>query len=332
VNRTAWESADGRAVRAHVASVAERTGASPLRVHRRRYGTRLRWNATFALAERVFALVPGGEARLGYDPAGFTPTAAELGSFRCADDPSGSDPLSTWSLDGPLDDEDDGLAALPDRPLPGQLELFPAANGDPAPGGHVPGSLAGGAREPAPTVAGGGPVAALRGHLAGTLAPPRRAVLPTLLVAVDPIPLPPDATHAGVVDSLAARGMRLPTPDEWEHARGAGDGALFPWGERFPAPGGRDPVFRLPCGAVVDRTDGDAWGLRGTGGGADELTADPGEVRGSDGGVAGCGGMPRFYHWLIEAPAFRDPEHLARHRAGDSHYPKAYRPVLTVDG
>ncbi|GIJ45726.1 hypothetical protein Val02_26120 [Virgisporangium aliadipatigenens] len=299
MNLAGWESADGAAVRAHVAAVAERTGAAPLRVHRRRYGTRLLWNATFALGDAVFALVPGGEVGLGHDPATFTPTRAELGSFRCADDPSAPDPLAGWSLESPTDDP-------PDPVLPGQLALFP------------------GAAPPSP-----GPPRDLWAYLKGALTPPRRVVLPTLLVAVEPVRCPPGWTHAGVVRTLAARGMRLPTPDEWEHARAAGARTLFPWGERFPAPGSRGPVFRLPGGGVVDRTDGEALGLRYLGSEADELTADPDEVRGSEGGVAGCGGMPLFYHLLPEASAFRDAAQVARHRAGEG-WRKAYRPVLAV--
>jgi hypothetical protein len=306
VNLAAWEACDGRAARAYAADVARRTGAEPFRLHRRRYGTRLLWNALFTLRGARYALVPGGAARLGYDPAGFTPTAAERGSFRCVADPDAPDPLAAWSLDG-----DEPALEPDDVPVEGQLALFPGAA--PARSGPV------------------GPVDDLRAHLARTLTPPRRAVLPSLLVAVEPVRCAPGWTHAGVVACLAERGLRLPTPDEWEYARGLGTGTLFAWGERFPAPGSRGPVLRLPGGTVVDRTDGDALGLRDTDGAADELTADPDEVRGCDGGVAGCGGLPRFYTWLIEAPAFRDPEQTARHRAGEPYGRKAYRPVLPVE-
>jgi hypothetical protein len=40
--------------------------------------------------------------------------------------------------------------------------------------------------------------------------------------------------HADVVRELAARGLRLPTPDEGAYAFGVGSGTLFPWGDRCP--------------------------------------------------------------------------------------------------
>ncbi|HEX5142925.1 MAG TPA: hypothetical protein VFW21_03545 [Mycobacterium sp.] len=35
------------------------------------------------------------------------------------------------------------------------------------------------------------------------------------------------------------------------------------------------------------------------------------EVRGGDFGVLGCGGETAFFHLLLRAPAFRDPEIIA---------------------
>ncbi|MEK8142741.1 hypothetical protein NKH18_12480 [Streptomyces sp. M10(2022)] len=51
-------------------------------------------------------------------------------------------------------------------------------------------------------------------------------------MAVEPRKLP--ELPALVPALLAGEGMRLPAPDEWEHACGAGAGTLFRWGDDCP--------------------------------------------------------------------------------------------------
>ncbi|PWS52779.1 hypothetical protein DLE01_02835, partial [Streptomyces sp. FT05W] len=54
-----------------------------------------------------------------------------------------------------------------------------------------------------------------RAHLARVMTPPRTAVLPTVLMAVEPRKLP--ELPALVPALLAEQGLRVPGPDEWEH-------------------------------------------------------------------------------------------------------------------
>ena len=59
-----------------------------------------------------------------------------------------------------------------------------------------------------------------RAHLARVMTPLRTAVVPTVLMAVEPRKLP--ELPALVPALLAEQGLRVPGPDEWEHACGAG--------------------------------------------------------------------------------------------------------------
>jgi hypothetical protein len=108
------------------------------------------------------------------------------------------------------------------------------------------------------------------------------------------------------VASLASRGMRLLTPDEWEHACGAGAPTLFHWGDhtpsdRYPTDGDPHP-HRSPnaFGLTIAQDP-----LR------DERTADPDVIVGGDGGNAIRNGSGFFLSWLTLATAFRDAEHAA---------------------
>lgn len=139
-----------------------------------------------------------------------------------------------------------------------------------------------------------------RDHLARVLSPRRTATLPTVLMAVQAAPLP--GAPGLVPGLLAERGLRLPSPEEWEHACGAGATTLFHWGDAYPAdtvPYGTDSTgpHRLPnaLGLCVAFDVYDSA----------ELTSDPRSVYGGDGGEAACGGYGTFLEWLPLATAHR---------------------------
>ncbi|WP_423833030.1 hypothetical protein [Streptomyces manipurensis] len=166
----------------------------------------------------------------------------------------------------------------------------------------------------------------LRAHLAGLLSPRRSADLPALLVAVEDeeLTVPP----AEVPDVLAARGLRMPTPDEWEYACGAGAATLFRWGDDCP-------LDRIPYGDRGGPQNGpSAFGLRIA---HDtyraELTGDPAAVHGGDGGESVCGGYGNLLGWLPLATANRNPSmaEFVHGPDGDGLYEDfSTRPVLPL--
>ncbi|MEU8661282.1 hypothetical protein [Actinoplanes philippinensis] len=105
--------------------------------------------------------------------------------------------------------------------------------------------------------------------------------------------------HDWVIAGLRARGLRPPTPDEWEHACGAGATTLFRWGDDYPdgEPYGTVPLIQDPnlFGLVIAA---DPY--------ASEFTTDPEVFCGGDGGAALCGGYGSFLSWLTLATAYRE--------------------------
>ncbi|MEW2518397.1 hypothetical protein [Actinacidiphila alni] len=140
----------------------------------------------------------------------------------------------------------------------------------------------------------------LRSHLAQFLSPRRTVTLPAVLMAVEDEDLtePP----ADMPDVLAARGLRMPTSDEWEHACGAGADTLFRWGADCP-------LDRIPYDdAAGPQHRPNAFGLRIA---YDtyraEVTSDATGVHGGDGGESVCGGYGNLLGWLPLATANRNP-------------------------
>ncbi|MEV7523543.1 hypothetical protein [Streptomyces sp. NPDC091371] len=140
----------------------------------------------------------------------------------------------------------------------------------------------------------------LRAHLAEVLSPRRSVVLATVLMAVEDenlTELPDDMPAA-----LAARGLRMPTSDEWEHACGAGADTLFRWGNDCP-------LDRIPYGDHTGpHNQLNGFGLRiAYDTYSTELTSDATAVHGGDGGESVCGGYGHLLAWLPLATANRNP-------------------------
>ncbi|MFE2527816.1 hypothetical protein ACFXEL_26635 [Streptomyces sp. NPDC059382] len=140
----------------------------------------------------------------------------------------------------------------------------------------------------------------LRSHLARVLSPRRTVRVATLLMAVEDEELtePP----ADMPTVLAGRGLRVPSPDEWEHACGAGADTLFRWGNEAP-------LDRIPHGdGTGPQNQLNAFGLRiAYDTYRTELTSDVTSVYGGDGGESVCGGYGSMPAWLPLATANRNP-------------------------
>ncbi|MEV6580743.1 hypothetical protein AB0M92_21545 [Streptomyces sp. NPDC051582] len=140
----------------------------------------------------------------------------------------------------------------------------------------------------------------LKDYLAEVLSPVRTATAPTVLMAVRDETLTecPDA----MADVLAARGLRMPSADEWEHACGAGAATLFRWGNECPLD---EPSYGGGGGV---RHEPNAFGLHiAYDSYATELSGDRTAVHGGDGGEAVCGGYGALLAWLPLATANRNP-------------------------
>ncbi|MFC9295736.1 hypothetical protein ACFTWH_10540 [Streptomyces sp. NPDC057011] len=140
----------------------------------------------------------------------------------------------------------------------------------------------------------------LRAHLAEVLSPYRTATLATVLMAVETEDL--TELPADMPTVLAARGLRVPTSDEWEHACGAGAATLFRWGDDCP-------LDRIPYGDLTGpHSKPNAFGLHiAYDTYSMELTSDVTAVHGGDGGESVCGGYGNLLAWLPLATANRNP-------------------------
>lgn len=140
----------------------------------------------------------------------------------------------------------------------------------------------------------------LQTYLAQVLSPHRSVTLATVLMAVEDENL--TELPADMPTVLAARGLRMPSSDEWEHACGAGATTLFRWGNDCP-------LDRIPYGDTGGpQNQPNAFGLRiGYDTYRSELTSDVTAVHGGDGGESVCGGYGHLLAWLPLATANRNP-------------------------
>lgn len=158
------------------------------------------------------------------------------------------------------------------------------------------------------------------------LAPRRTVTLPTLLVAVESqhLTVPPDQTPK----ALAERELRMPSPDEWEHACGTGATTLWWWAEECP-------LDRSPYGYPEGPHDRlNAFGLHiAHEVYAAEVTSDPTVIKGEDGGEAVCGGYGSFVEWLPLATANRNSnmaEFIHGPEGEDMYGDLCTRPVIEI--
>ncbi|MFE7189871.1 hypothetical protein [Kitasatospora sp. NPDC057541] len=166
----------------------------------------------------------------------------------------------------------------------------------------------------------------LHAHLARVLSPRRTVTVPTLLMAVEGEPLEEEPADLPAV--LADEGLRLPTPDEWEHGCGAGAHTLFRWGDECP-------LDRIPYGPEPGpHTGPNAFGLRiAHDTYSSEITSDTGAIYGGDGGESVCGGYGTVLAWLPLATANRHPDLAAMVFDEDGDYcteDLSARPVLAL--
>jgi hypothetical protein len=166
----------------------------------------------------------------------------------------------------------------------------------------------------------------LRAHLAEVLSPRRSVTLATVLMAVEDENLTESPADMPAV--LAARGLRMPSSDEWEHACGAGAATLFRWGNDCPldrSPYGDRIGPQLQPNALGLRIAYDTYCM--------ELTSDTTAVYGGDGGESECGGYGHLLAWLPLATANRNPsmaEFVHGPEGEDLCEDFSTRPVLTL--
>jgi len=159
---------------------------------------------------------------------------------------------------------------------------------------------------------------ALDEYLAELLSEPRERVLSPFLLEVRGKPLDTllesilaeddafPSTFTGLIELLAARGMRLPDEDEWEWAASGGADTIFLWGDQLRA-GSREVDDARNAFGIVFPT------------GFPELTADPSILRGGDDGSLICGGVGRIPVTLLRSPRRRERSLLKTRRTSASN-------------
>jgi hypothetical protein len=273
-----WDALDGAQQHLLARQVAEQlpAGFCFVAVQSFRFGAQRHSIALFDFDGARFALISGGQATLGYDPAQpFLPDAEQLASWKSF--------ASRW-----LHEPDYDLNRYLQQFLtpPRQVTLKPFLL-----------EVAATALEAA--VAGPGVVGP--GLAAGVVGPGSGLVGPASAVEYSAPP-----TYRETVDRIAADGFRLPTSDEWEYACAAGARTLWRWGDRcppiaIPAPSDTARVWDVHLqpnafGLLIARWPCD-W----------EFCATLGRMRGGDGGTARSGGAGHFIEWLTLASAFEAP-------------------------
>jgi hypothetical protein len=111
-------------------------------------------------------------------------------------------------------------------------------------------------------------------------------------------------TREKILQRISREGFRFPTSDEWEYACAAGSRTLFRWGKETPAI--HIPALGSPKAAEWDlHLRENAFGLLiGRYPYNWEFCAEPGLMRGGDGGTALHAGVGTFAAWLTLASAF----------------------------
>jgi hypothetical protein len=262
-----------------------------------------------------FALVPGGQAVIGFDVDPWKPTPDELESWQ--------DTAEEYSIDKSIEDfVADATQRVRQVELPPlliettarELAWQPLTKNDP----EVLAILSEyGSR---------GQVEVCRGEISTRVRQNEKGEI----IAERSL----SRTHAALGAGLAAAGFRFPTSDEWEYACGGGARTLFRWGDHAPcdryptdvspeeSAWRREWVLsggKLECPSEHFTADWDfhrepnAFGLHIASNPYNyELVAEIGTTRGGDGGGTICGGAGFFVGWLTLATAYFE-EHSCSH-------------------
>ena len=252
--------------------------------------------ARFEHDDRTYALVPGGQVRIGFDVACWQPSKDERKSWTRTAKEHRLPDLHEYLAKVTQHPRDVALPALLVATQPEDVGWEPVALDDPRVIDASAGARTGLAMG---RVFVGGEqfeLAYADGRLSGAWRARK-------------------TTHADEVAAMQRAGFRLPTSDEWEHACGAGAPTLFRWGDHAPCD-------RYPPDASVEEAEfrdfdqhrrANAFGLHiASDPYRSELTAEPDITRGGDGGSMICGGAGYFLGWLPLATAWFDPAFCRR--------------------
>jgi hypothetical protein len=281
-----WRRGDESEARRQAGLIAERVDATSVTVRAHEFAGRRGWIALFDVAGSQFAFVPGGEVTVGYDADRFAATPEQNASYAAyAEKFTGS-----LSIQEYIAEMTSPVRTVVVPPLLVSVSAIEAGL-EPVPPDHpeIIGLLADEEhQDPAP--------GQFEWHLqARVTLDPDWTVTGAWLLDVP--------SYQEAVGKLAEAGQRLLTPDEWEHACGAGAATLFRWGDACPA--GTDPwsadtgPHREPNAFGLDIAQDPYLA---------ERTADPAVVCGGDGGTAIHGGAEGFVSWLTIATAYRNTE------------------------
>jgi hypothetical protein len=307
-----WSRLDSHAAEKVARSIAVRSGATLAEIREHEYAGRRGLVAVFVAGGEQFAFVPGGEVTVGFDGDRFEPTAQQEASFADSADEYGIDRDIRHFTDSVTSRlrtvvvppllvaveavEAGAVPVPPDHPeilrRVDRIRRQPRSAGEPAPG-QVEWS----------------------GAARAILRPDWTVEAAWLLDS---------PSYDGEVARLAGLGQRLLTPDEWEHACGAGATTLFRWGDASPdsdpwsattGPHRGPNLFGLCIGQDPYRQ---------------ERTATRDVVCGGDGGSVVCGGAGSFLSWLTIATAYRDTHYAARAASDDNFGTMRLRPTIPL--
>jgi hypothetical protein len=278
---TSWRHLGDVAAQRLAERIADDTGADLVEVRPHQYAGRPGRTALYRRDGTLYALVPGGEVVLGYNGAWFTPTPDQAADY------------SAWP-DGLPSDIRGFVDFVTSTPRVTHLPTLLVAVEAVEPGARP-------ADPDDPRVA--QQLADL--HRNWEHYRPRVSISHydwgRVEVTVDARCQPTSArvveyfTRDAVVADLAGRGLRLLSPDEWEHACGAGVMTLFRWGEDCPT-----DCYPTDCRDGPHRL-ANAFGLViGHDPYRPECTTDPAVYCGGDGGQGDLWWLRRF-PWLGDA-------------------------------